>query len=157
MVLGVKLFILLGCYYFLVMVDSFLTGRQKKVLKLRDEGKTQEEVSEILGTSRSNVSLIEKRARKNILKSKETLKEWKSISAPVEVGVEEDTDILDVPERVYEKANIEDIKVDLATIELIEEIEEKANDFLDHRMVKKSFRIYVTKDGEIIIERNDSI
>lgn len=138
------------------MVESFLTDKQKKILKLREEGKTQEEVSEIIGTSRSNVSLIEKRARKNINKSRETIQEWKTIVSPINVEVEEGVDVFEVPKMVYKKADEEDVKVDLATVDIIGEIEEAGGDLLEHRVTKDSFVIYITESGEVLIEEDDS-
>lgn len=44
--------------------DSFLTDTQIKVLKLRKKGLTQEEIAKMLGTSRANISMIEKGQKK---------------------------------------------------------------------------------------------
>jgi Tfx family DNA-binding protein len=52
------------------------------VLRLRQSGLTQEDIARRIKTTRANVSLIEKRARENIDRSRETLKEWESIVSP---------------------------------------------------------------------------
>ncbi|PTD94642.1 transcriptional regulator [archaeon SCG-AAA382B04] len=137
-------------------MNSFLTQKQKRVLKLRESGKTQKEISEILGTSRSNVSLIEKRARENIERSKKTIKEWKQIFSPVNVLIEEGTDILDIPSIIYKKANEEGIKINLATVGIIEKIKDNNEELLDNRVTKKSFHIHITKLGDVLIGENDN-
>lgn len=138
------------------MVESFLTEKQKKVLELREKGLTQEAISEIIDTSRSNVCLIEKRARENLNRSKETIKDWHKVFTPVKVLITEGTDVLDVPELVYKEANKADIKVDLSTINVVEKIKDQANELLNKREVEKDFKLYVRKNGDILIEKNDS-
>ena len=39
-------------------LDSFLTERQIEVLQMRLAGRSQQEVAEILGTTRSNISIL---------------------------------------------------------------------------------------------------
>jgi transcriptional regulator with XRE-family HTH domain len=63
---------------------SFLTKRQLAVLRLRQAGLTQEEIARRIKTTRANISLIEKRARENVERSKETIREWNSVISPVE-------------------------------------------------------------------------
>jgi len=53
---------------------GLLTEEQLLVLGLRLEGMKQDEIARKLGTSRQNVSLIERRARDNIAKAASTLK-----------------------------------------------------------------------------------
>jgi Tfx family DNA-binding protein len=42
---------------------GFLTERQYKVLELRVKGYKQDEVARMLGTTRENIAMIEKKAR----------------------------------------------------------------------------------------------
>ncbi|MEM2286080.1 MAG: Tfx family DNA-binding protein, partial [Ignisphaera sp.] len=56
---------------------GLLTEKQYEVLKLRAEGKTQKEVAEIMGTTRENLSVIEKNALRKIRLAEETLKVYK--------------------------------------------------------------------------------
>ena len=50
--------------------DSFLTERQIRVLELRTQGHSQQEIADIMGSSRSNISILETRAHRNILQGK---------------------------------------------------------------------------------------
>ena len=57
-------------------LDSFLTPRQIKVLQMRLAGLSQQEVADCLGTTRSNISILEKRAHQNIARARRTLEQW---------------------------------------------------------------------------------
>ena len=52
---------------------TVLTERQVEVLKLREQGQTQQEVAEQLGTTDSNISAIERAAEQNVTKARRTL------------------------------------------------------------------------------------
>jgi len=129
--------------------DSFLTDMQIKVLKLRKKGLTQEEIAKMFGTSRANISMIEKRARENIKKAYNTIKIYNQIMAPLSIEIEEGIDVLKIPDIVFEKADNEGIKVKYNTLELIEFIKEHASEFIEKRTVKKKFKIYVLENGEL--------
>jgi Tfx family DNA-binding protein len=53
---------------------GLLTDEQLNILGYRFDGLKQEEIARRLGTTRQNVSLIERRARGNIMKAEATLK-----------------------------------------------------------------------------------
>ncbi|XRO75959.1 Tfx family DNA-binding protein [Methanocaldococcus sp. 28A] len=131
--------------------ESFLTDTQIKVLKLRKKGLTQEEIAKIFGTSRANISMIEKRAKENIKKAYNTIKIYNRIMAPLSIEIEEGTDVLDIPDIVFKKADEGDIKVKYNTLELIEFIKENASEFIKKRIVKKKFKIYILENGELDI------
>ena len=129
--------------------DSFLTDMQIKVLKLRKKGLTQEEIAKMFGTSRANISMIEKRARENIKKAYNTIKIYNQIMAPLSIEIEDGIDVLKIPDIVFEKADNEGIKVKYNTLELIEFIKEQASEFIEKRTVKKKFKVYVLENGEL--------
>lgn len=150
-----KLFILrreIVIFLVLFMVEeSFLTETQIKVLKLRKKGLTQEEIAKMFGTSRANISMIEKRARENIKKAYNTIKIYNRIMAPISIEIKEGTDVLNIPDIVFKKADEEDIKVKYNTLELIEFIKENASEFIEKRTVKKKFKIYILENGDLDI------
>ncbi|ACX73518.1 DNA binding protein, Tfx family [Methanocaldococcus vulcanius M7] len=129
--------------------NSFLTETQIKVLKLRKKGLTQEEIAKILGTSRANISMIEKRARENVKKAKNTLRIYNKIMAPIFLDIEEGTDVLKIPEVVFKEADTAGIKVKYNTLELLDVLKNSASEFIEKRTVKKKFRIYVLENGDI--------
>ena len=55
------------------MKEGLLTDRQKEVLRYRKQGLTQQQIADIIDTSKANVCTIEKSAMENIRRAKETL------------------------------------------------------------------------------------
>lgn len=86
-------------------MKSFLTEQQIRVLQLRAKGLKQSEIAEILGTSRANVSILERRALEKIEKARNTLLLWEQINSKISVEVKKGEDIFQVPEKLFKKAD----------------------------------------------------
>jgi Tfx family DNA-binding protein len=130
---------------------SFLTETQIKVLELRKNGLTQEEIAKMLGTSRANISMIEKRAKENIEKAKNTLRIYRQIFAPLVINIEKDTDALEIPKIVFKKADEKGIHIKYDTLGILEFIKKNAKTYIEKRVVKEPFNIYVLENGELDI------
>ena len=52
------------------MKDGLLTDRQMEVLRYRKQGLTQQQIADIISTSKANVCTIEKSAMENIRRGK---------------------------------------------------------------------------------------
>lgn len=130
-------------------MDSFLTETQIKVLKLRKKGLTQDKIADQLNTSRANISMIEKRARENVEKAKETLKIYNNIIAPLKLIIPEGTDVLDIPKQILEVSDVNDIIIPYAQLEMLELIHKSVPECLQNRVVKKSFTINILENGEL--------
>ncbi|MFC7256169.1 Tfx family DNA-binding protein [Haloplanus litoreus] len=77
-----------------------MTERQVEVLELRGAGHTQREVAEMLGTTDSNVSAIERAAEGNVEKAQGTLELLRMIRSPVRFTVATGASFDDVVDRV---------------------------------------------------------
>lgn len=130
-------------------MESFLTETQIKILKLRKKGLTQEEIAKLMNTSRANISMIEKRAKENIEKAKNTLKIYTDIIAPLKITIREGTDVFDIPKLIFKKSDEGDIHVRYSSLEILELINKNAKEYIDKRIVKKSFTINILENGEI--------
>ncbi|MDY6866025.1 MAG: Tfx family DNA-binding protein [Halobacteriota archaeon] len=133
------------------MTKSFLTEQQIEVLRLRELGLTQKEISERLGTSRENISIIEKRGRTNIERSVETLKEWELIKSPIAVIIEKGTDILYIPKLIFDEADKKGIKVKSNLVEIITMIEVEKKELIKNRVLNSDLEILVTNRGDVKI------
>ncbi|MDI6896712.1 Tfx family DNA-binding protein [Methanocella conradii] len=132
-------------------IKSFLTKRQVMVLRLRQAGMTQEEIARRIKTTRANVSLIEKRARENIDRSRETLKEWESIVSPVRVTIKKGTDVIKVPEVVFAEADKSGIHVKSNSLDLITRIKKEKGSIISNRTLTEDMEIDITDAGEVSI------
>jgi Tfx family DNA-binding protein len=128
---------------------NVLTRRQAEVLCLREHGIPQAEIADWLGTSRANVSSIEASARENIAKARETVAFAEALRAPVQVTVEEGTDLYDVPQMVYSACDEAGVKVNYAAPELMKLVSDAAGDAVRGREVRRDILVGITSDGAV--------
>jgi len=122
-------------------MKSFLTEQQIKILRLRARGLKQSEIAELLGTSRANVSILERRALEKIEKARNTLLIWEQINSKVSVDVRKGDDIFEIPEKLFKKADELGVKVPYSTAEIIAFLVEHAP--VEDRLAKRDFTIFL--------------
>ena len=132
-------------------MEGLLTRRQVAVLKLRRQGLSQQEVAEILGTTRSNVSILEKRAHQNVSRARATLRDWRMIQAPVTLTVPAGTDLFDLPGLVFREADRAGIKLDIGSVEIVVQVREKAPEALKKRVTVRDLEVAITEDGLVLV------
>jgi hypothetical protein len=130
---------------------SFLTKRQLAVLRLRQAGLTQEEIARRIKTTRANISLIEKRARENIERSKETIKEWNSVISPVRITIRRGTDVMKIPDVVFAEADRASIHVKSDSIGLITLIKREKGSIITNRVVNEEFEVDIANNGDVTV------
>ncbi|HEY3422808.1 MAG TPA: Tfx family DNA-binding protein [Methanocellaceae archaeon] len=128
---------------------SFLTKRQVMVLHMRQAGLTQDEIARKIKTTRANVSLIEKRARGNIERSMETVKEWNNIISPVRLLIKAGTDVMSIPELLFEEADKASIHVRINSLDLLTRIKKEKGNKISNRILTESLEIDITNTGEV--------
>jgi Tfx family DNA-binding protein len=128
-------------------MKSFLTEQQIKILRLRARGLKQSEIAELLGTSRANVSILERRALEKIEKARNTLLIWEQINSKVSVEVKRGDDIFDVPGRLFRKADELGVKVPYSTAEIIAFLVEHAP--VDDRLAKRDFTLFLDANDRL--------
>jgi Tfx family DNA-binding protein len=131
--------------------ESFFTERQLQVLQLRLQGLSQQEVADMLGTTRSNISILEKRAHQNILRAERTLKQWMMIRAPISLKADAGTDVFDLPRMIFEAADKRAIRLPITSLDIIVQLRRKAPSLFKRRALEKEAEIFVTEEGEILL------
>ncbi len=121
------------------------------VLRMRQAGLTQEDIARRIKTTRANVSLIEKRARENIDRSKETIKEWNSIISPVRLLIKSGTDVMKVPEEVFAEADKASIHVRINSLDLLTRIKKEKSNIISNRILTEDLEIDITDSGEVTL------
>lgn len=139
---------------------SFLTEQQIKILRLRAKGLKQSEIAELLGTSRANISILERRALEKIEKARNTLLIWEQINSKVSVEVRAGDDIFTVPEKLFRKADELGVKVPYSTAEIIAFLVEHAP--IHDRIAKRDFTLFLDardrlRISECILEDFDEV
>ncbi len=128
---------------------GLLTPTQFKVLRLRLEGLSQEEVAERLGTTRQNISIIERRAKRNLKLAEETLKAYRELVAASSVEVPPETHLVDIPRMVIDAADEAGVKLRANFTRIYDEIRFKAGKCVRGVKTIKPLKILIFKDGDI--------
>lgn len=129
--------------------ENVLTRRQAEVLALREHDVPQADIADHLGTSRANVSSVEASARRNVSKATETVEFAEALAAPVTLTVDAQTDLYDVPDRVYSECDDSDVKVAKTAPELMKLISDEAGDAVLGREVRREITVSVSADGTV--------
>jgi Tfx family DNA-binding protein len=131
------------------MKQGLLTERQKEVLRYRKKGLTQQQIADLISTSKANVCTIEKAALENIRKSRETLEFLYTLDATHLCTVKSGTDLFDAAKMIYAEAESNGIKVRYDTISLINRLKESNPERFRARFIREDVEVYINEDGEL--------
>jgi len=131
------------------MKQGLLTDRQKQILQYRNQGLTQQQIADIIHTSKANVCTIEKAAFENIQRAKDTLEFLYTLEATLILTLEEGSDLLDATTRIYEEAEKRGIKVRYDTISLLSHIKASMPNRIRGRYIRQNIDIYLSDHGEL--------
>ncbi|MEM4211844.1 MAG: Tfx family DNA-binding protein [Nitrososphaerota archaeon] len=127
-----------------------LTPRQIEVLRLRRRGFTQEQIAEILKTSRENISIIEKNAYRMIKAAKSTLEAFESLDSNRILTIPAGTSIYDAPRIIFVRGDILGIKIKSSADRIISMIKSTGKVRGHHLISPIVVEIY--QDGKIFIQ-----
>jgi HTH-type transcriptional regulator, fmd operon transcriptional regulator len=130
---------------------SFLTDRQMQVLRLRAQGFSQQDVAKMIGTTRANISKLERRAHKNIMAARKTIHGWMKIQAPIITQIPAGTDVLRVPDMIFKEADLMGIHLLANSIDLIVRLKAKAPFLFMRQNLPKDVVIFITREGQILL------
>lgn len=130
---------------------SFLTYRQMQILRLRAQGFSQSEISRMMGTTRANISKLERRAHQNIKAARKTIHDWMKIQAPIISLIPAGTDVLRVPDMIFIQADLLGIHLPANSIDLIVRLKAKAPFLFMRPNLPKDVVIFITRDGQILL------
>ena len=134
------------------MKNGLLTERQKEVLRHRRQGLTQQQIADIIGTSKANVCTIEKSALENVRRARETLQFMYTLDARFLCEIPSGADLLTVPDLIFREASGRGVKVRYDTIGLINRLRESLPEHLQSRFVKDAIQVYLNDDGVVYFE-----
>ncbi|WP_323174620.1 Tfx family DNA-binding protein [Natrialba sp. PRR66] len=128
---------------------TVLTDRQVTVLQLREQGETQQEVADKLGTTGSNVSAVERAAETNVEKARRTLELVRTLRAPAQFTVSPGTSFDEVVDRVYAQGDDAGIRVAYCRPELYAHLYGLLAEVTDENRLISAVRIGLTEAGEV--------
>ena len=133
------------------MKDTLLTDRQKEVLRYRKQGLTQQQIADIIHTSKANICTIEKAATENIKKARETLEFLYTLDTTHLCTIEKGHDSLEAVKKIFAEAEKPGIKIQYDTISLINKMRESNPEKFRGRYIKEDIEIYINEEGDIFI------
>ncbi len=136
-------------------LDSFLTKRQIEVLQMRLSGLPQQEIAETLGTTRSNISILEKRAYQNIARAERTLEQWMMLRAPISIQAKAGTDVFEMPREIFAAADEKHMRLPITSLDIVVQLRKKAPRLFRKRSLSRDARIFVTEEGEVLVDGMD--
>jgi len=105
-----------------------------------------------LGTTRSNISILEKRAYQNIQRAERTIHQWMMIQAPISLCAKAGTDVFDLPKMIFEAADKISMRLPITSLDIVVQLRRIAPRIFKKRSLDQDAEIYVTEDGEILVE-----
>jgi Tfx family DNA-binding protein len=129
--------------------STTLTERQVEVLELREQGQTQQEIADRLGTTDSNISAIERAAEQNIEKARRTLELVRTIRSPIQFSVSPGTSFDTLVASVYSHADEAGIKIAYCRPELYTHLYGVIEECTNQNELKTTIDVGITNEGEV--------
>ena len=131
------------------MGDSLFTDRQKEVLRYRKMGMKQQQIADIIHTSRANVCAIEKHANENIQRAKEAMDFFRTLDARRLCILAAGSDLFDSVPLIFEEAG--KIGVILATdqMDLINRLRADVPKRIHGRLIRQDIEVFLGNDGTL--------
>ena len=131
------------------MPRSLLTERQKEILRYRKRGMTQQQVADIIHTSKPNVCLIEKMALRKIRQAEATLVYLKRLDARLICTLEAGSDLFDTIPLIVGEARKAGIHLPDNPIDLINRIRLENPGRIHGRYIRENIDLFLQTDGEL--------
>ena len=108
-----------------------------------------------MGTTKQNISAIEKMARKNVEQAENTLKFIKTLDAPIWFEVTVGMRLDDLVGMIYRKADSENLGVHVRYdgVALASRIRDLAEKQIRHRVVVIGFEVGITGNGDVLVRQ----
>lgn len=121
-----------------------------EVLKLRKRGFTQEKVARMLGTSRENVSIIERNAYKVVWAAQATIEAFESLHQDGVFFIPTRTSIYDIPRLIFLRGDALGIKIKVNENEIIALVKSKGK-IREFRLVSPLV-VKIKPDGQLLLQ-----
>jgi Tfx family DNA-binding protein len=115
-------------------------------------GRSQQEVADSLGTTRSNISIMEKRAHQNIARAERTLQQLMTLRAPISLQARAGTDVFELPKMIFAAADEKQMLLPITSLDIVVQLRRKAPRLFKKRSLERDAWIFVTEEGEVLVK-----
>ncbi|MGC8555870.1 MAG: Tfx family DNA-binding protein [Conexivisphaera sp.] len=137
-------------------VGGFLTERQLEILRMRRKGMSYEEVAKVIGTTKENVMILEKRAIRNIRLAKETIESAAAVAGE-EILIPKGTRLVDVPPMIVDRANSVGLKLSLNMPTLMAQLSGSLRNLVRDGVLTEDVRAFLLPDGSVSLVADERV
>ncbi len=131
--------------------NSLFTERQYEIMRLRKSGMAPEQIAEMLGVTRQNISILERRTQDNMEKAMNTLNLAFEMDFLHKISLKKGVNILEASNFIFEEANRLGIKLRDNYLSLAMIIRSTAASRIQHGKLTASLTAYLRKNGRITV------
>jgi Tfx family DNA-binding protein len=133
--------------------NSFLTERQREIMRMRRNNMKKSEIAKILNITRQDVTILEKRAMINIEKAFNTIQMAYEEGLSVRVAIGKDTQILDAIKEILEAGNRKNIKIRSSIPEIFTLLKICHGTNIKNGIIQEGTEISILPDGSLNIRK----
>ncbi len=129
--------------------NTFLTTRQLQIMKLRHGGSSTEEIAREIGTTRQNVTILEKRAHRNLDRAIRTLNAVRDMKISVDFEIAQETHMLDAVKQIVDSADRSGIRLNDNLIGIMTKFKVAMERDLIGGVTQRPITVMMFQDGRI--------
>lgn len=131
--------------------NSFLTERQREIMRLRKQNLKKSEIARILNITRQDVTILEKRAKMNIEKAFNTIQIAYEDGLSVRHIIMKNTQILDAVKEILDAGNWNNIKIRSSIPEIFSLMRACHGSKIKNGVISDGTEVSILPDGTLIM------
>lgn len=129
--------------------STYLTSRQMQIMRMRHEGSSTEDIAANIGTTRQNVTILEKRAHRNLDRAIRTLNAVRDMKISSDFEIPGGIYLLDAVKQIVEKADKSGIRLKDNLIDVMTKFKVAIEKDLKGGVTQRPITVMMFLDGRI--------
>jgi hypothetical protein len=134
--------------------NSFLTERQREIMRMRKNNMKKSEIAKILNITRQDVTILEKRAMINIEKAFNTIQVAYEEGLSVRVAIGKGTQILDAIKEILAAGDQKNIKIRSSIPEIFTLLKICHGQNIKNGIIREGTEVSILPDGKLTMNPN---
>lgn len=129
--------------------DIYLTDRQLEIMKFRKDGLSTEKIAERIGTTRQNVTILEKRAHRNLDRAIRTLNAVRDLNISIDFEIPGQMHILDAVKEIVKRADESGIRLNDNLIGIMTRFKVSMEKDLKGGITRRAITVIMFQNGSV--------
>ncbi|MCC6034841.1 MAG: Tfx family DNA-binding protein [Desulfurococcaceae archaeon] len=134
---------------------GFFTEKEYSVLRLRAQGLTQREIAQILGVSRTTVSILERAALRKVKLAEKTLNIYRELYSRLTFTIKPGVKLAEIPVIILRKADEVNIKLKGDFTYIYSQLRYKVG--VKRSVLDREIKVIIYRDGSFEILQAESL